>query len=185
MFSLIWCSLHVNTEEFIQWCIWLTLISQIHLKHLFFLTMKRFYFWVHTVSISNSRYIKRKFQPSFFIQPTQVMLVPRFSMVIYLLEWKQVLVIACLMEHAGFIAWFSGFFCLLLCVWEKNHIFIFFWSPLLVYAHAMKQSHNSFSFDNFVAACLLDLLLDISHLLTYRWPCIKISMRPNEFFLWA
>lgn len=78
---------------------------------------------------------------------------------------------------------FGGFFCFLLCVWEKT-IYIFFWSPL-VYAHAMKQSHNSFSFDNFVAAGLLDFFLDISHLLTYRWPCITISMQPDEFFLRA
>lgn len=140
--------------------------------------------FLSTVSLSNSRYIKRKFQPSFFIQPTQVMLVPRFSMVMYLLEWKQVLVIACLMEHAGFIVWFRFFFC---CAYgKKNPIYIFFWSPL-VYAHAtcMKQSHNSFSFDNFVAAGSLDFCLDISHLLTYRWPCITISMRPNKFFLRA
>lgn len=49
----------------------------------------------------------------------------------------------------------------------KKPIYIFFCSPL-VYAHAMKQSHNSYSFDNFVAAGSLDFCLDISHLLNYR-----------------
>lgn len=59
------------------------------------------------------------------IQPTQVMLVPRFSMVIYLLEWKQVLVIACLMEHSGFIVWFRFFFVFCCAYGKKNHIYIF------------------------------------------------------------
>lgn len=130
--------------------------------------MKRFYFWVHSFTHSTN---SGNVSTSIFHG--------------YLSTWMKTSSSYCLFNGTfRFYCLISFFFLFSAVRMGKKTIYIFFWSPL-VYAHAMKQSHNSYSFDNFVAAGSLDFCLDISHLLTYRWPCITISMQPNEFFLRA